>query len=294
MAAHSNELTTMQSVELGILKEIDRICREHGIDYFMIAGSMLGAVRHKGFIPWDNDIDLGLLRDDYDKLMEIAGKELKEPFALHTYQNCPDHHYYFAHAVDTRYQVRRTGSQDQRVEDVWVDIYPFDGLPDNVVQRFVHCFLLLFERFMYHMAYFDKINVARSDRPPLQKAVLRAASAVHWLIRPDKSIWRDKMDRRLRKYPPKACNKVMNFISVYLMKEVYQRSLFEHLIDYQFEDMKVPGPEDYDSYLTHMYGDYMTPISEDKRNSRPVEVLFDEQQDSSAPVAQMNLAEGMA
>lgn len=277
MIGQHSKLTTMQSIELGILKELDRICRENDIKYFIIAGTMLGAIRHKGFVPWDDDIDLGLLREDYDRLMEIAEKELKAPFALHTYKNCPEHHYYFAHAVDTRYQVMRTGSSDQRIEDVWVDIYPFDGLPANPVQRLFHCFVLLFDRFMYHMAFFDKINIARSDRPPLQKAMLTAASHVQRFIKPDKNTWRNRMDRRLRRYPAAACKMVINFISVYLMKEVYEKKLFDELVDYQFEDMRVPGPRNYDSYLSHMYGDYMTPISEDERVSHPMEVLFEEE-----------------
>ena len=277
-----HKLTKMQSVELGILKQIDHICNENGVTYLLNGGSMLGAIRHKGFIPWDDDIDIAMLRDDYDKFLELAERELKPPFAIHTYKNEPSHHYYFAHAVDTRFQVRRTGSQDKRVEDVWVDIYPIDGLPDNPVVRGAHCFKCLFFRFMYHLAYFDKISIDRSDRPLPQKIVLRAIKPIHGLLKPDKNKWRDRMDKTLRKYRPQDSKLSMNFISVYLMRELFPTRVFTELAEYVFEDMLVKGPRDYDTYLTHMYGDYMTPVSAD--NAHPIEVLFDESDESANEV----------
>ena len=274
MTDAKRRISRMQAVELNILKEIDRICEEHGVTYFLIGGSMLGAVRHKGFIPWDDDIDIAMIRDDYDKFIKLAEDELTSPFAIHTYRNTPSHHYYFAHAVDTRYQVRRTGSQDQRIEDVWVDIYPIDGLPDNRMARAIHVFSCLFYRFMYHLAFFEKISINRSDRPLGQKIILRIIAPFQSAIKPDKNKWRDRMDRALRKYRPQDSELSINFISVYLMRELFPTRIFTELAEYPFEDMIVKGPKDFDTYLTGMYGDYMTPVSPDQ--AHPIEMLFED------------------
>ncbi len=81
-----NELKSLQAIELDILKQIDSLCNEHGLKYFLVGGSLLGAARHKGFIPWDDDIDIGMLREDYDKFISIAEKELSDPYKVNTYK----------------------------------------------------------------------------------------------------------------------------------------------------------------------------------------------------------------
>lgn len=270
-----HELTQLQILELDILRQIDALCKKHNISYMLNGGSMLGAVRHQGFIPWDDDIDIAMLRDDYDRFLKIAEDELDAPYALHTYSNCSDHHYYFSHVVDTRYQVRRTGSADRRVEDVWVDVYPIDGIPDNPLVRTFHLGNLLFDRFMYHMAHFEKVNTERADRPAFQKAILRVVSPISSLIKPDRNKWRDRMDKGLRKYSARNTKNAMNFISVYMLRESFPSTMFTDLEGYPYEDMIVPGPRDFDPYLRKMYGDYMTPISEGARHE--LEILFNEE-----------------
>lgn len=78
----SDKMRKIWQVELSMLDKIDAICRKHHIQYFLLHGTLLGAVRHKGFIPWDDDLDIGMLRKDYDKFMEVAPKELGEPYFL--------------------------------------------------------------------------------------------------------------------------------------------------------------------------------------------------------------------
>lgn len=86
MSTYTNEeIRSVQLVELKILLEIDRICKEHSIEYFLTSGSVLGAVRHGGFIPWDDDIDIGMSRENYDRFIEIAPHALRQPYVLQTY-----------------------------------------------------------------------------------------------------------------------------------------------------------------------------------------------------------------
>ena len=129
-----NATKFLQEKELDMVKEFLKICEKHNLKYFMAGGTFLGAVRHKGFIPWDDDVDLGMYRDDYEKFLDIAKRELPYPYEVHTYRNCKEHHYYFSHIIDVRYKVRRMGSLDKREEYVWIDIFPYDGLPKGKIK----------------------------------------------------------------------------------------------------------------------------------------------------------------
>ena len=268
-----NATEFLQKKELDMVKEFLRICEKHDLRYFMAGGTFLGAVRHKGFIPWDDDVDLGMYRRDYDRFLEIAKKELSYPYKLQTYRNCEDHHYYFSHIVDARYKVRRMGSLDKREEYVWIDIFPYDGLPKGRLKSSVVYARLLFYRFCYHMAYFDKINIARSDRPAWQKGILQILKISYTLLRFDKNKWRDKIDRLLKKQDLQKCDKIMSFMGVKLHKEIFPKKVYEDLVEYQFEDVLMKGPVDYERVLGQMYGDYRNPPPIEKRVSHPMEIV---------------------
>lgn len=264
----------LQCLELDIVKEFIRICDKHGLKYFMAGGTFLGAVRHNGFIPWDDDIDMGMYRCDYDKFLKIAETELSYPYKIQTYQNTDSHHYYFSHVIDMRYKVRRLGSLDKREEYVWIDIFPYDGLPNGVRGNLFYL-RLLFCRFCYHMANFDKINIARTDRAVWQKAVLKILFVIHKLFRFDKQKWINKIDVLLKTNDLKNCDRVMSFMGLKLQKEILPRKIYDNLIDYSFEDMNLKGPRDSDTVLRRLYGNYMELPPENKRKSHPMEVLND-------------------
>lgn len=135
------DLRKLQLIQLEMLLEVDRICRENNIEYFLSAGTLLGAVRHEGFIPWDDDLDLRMRRKEFDKFFNICKKELNdEKFFLQTYKTDPEYRWGYA-------KVRRKGTQYIRkgqeaikcVSGVSIDIFIIDNLPDNkVVQIAFH------------------------------------------------------------------------------------------------------------------------------------------------------------
>lgn len=269
-----NTTKFLQSLELDMVKEFVRICNKYDLTYFMAGGTFLGAIRHKGFIPWDDDVDMGMYRHDYDRFLKIAETELAYPYKIQTYRNTGSHHYYFSHIVDTRYKVRRLGSLDKREEYVWIDIFPYDGLP-NGIRGDLFYLRLLFCRFCYHMANFDKINIARTDRAVWQKIVLKFLLVVYKFFRFDKRKWINKIDVLLKSNDLRNCDRIMSFMGLKLHKEIIPREIYDDLIDYSFEEIHLKGPRNSDIVLKQMYGDYMELPPENKRKSHPMEVLSD-------------------
>lgn len=118
--AHRSDL---QNYIWDIMKVILKFIEKEGTEYYMLGGALLGAVRHKGFIPWDDDIDIGIPRGEYERFLSDIKRELPDYMAVRTYKNSRNHHYYFSRIVDKRYKVKRTGSEVDRLEEVWVDIF---------------------------------------------------------------------------------------------------------------------------------------------------------------------------
>ena len=125
-------LEEVKQVELEILLVFDRVCRENGLKYSMCAGTLLGAVRHQGFIPWDDDIDLCMPRPDYEKLIRLSreGKLFPEYLKLACFEEGTLDSPYMK-IMDTRTRIREENYTQQDVKSLWIDVFPVDGLPDT-------------------------------------------------------------------------------------------------------------------------------------------------------------------
>ncbi|MBQ7430069.1 MAG: LicD family protein [Butyrivibrio sp.] len=267
-----NKLEVLQKLELDILYQIDLLCKKHGLKYFLVGGTLLGAARHGGFIPWDDDIDIGMLRDDYDRFIEIAQKELECPYKVNTYKNNAEHHYYFIHVVNTRYSVKRLGSLDQRVENVWVDIYPYDGMPNNKVARYAYYYTLQVYNFLFHIGYFEKINLARPGRPLYQKLLLSVLKKIYRYINIDGSSWRRKFDNLLHTQCLEKSNYIFSPAGMGGTKEIFEKEDFIPMSKLEFEGKVCYVPNNYSRYLTKLYGDWMSPPK--NKEVHPMEILF--------------------
>ena len=271
----AEHLNDTQKYILYVLREVTRVLEELNIPYFMQGGTMLGAIRHKGFIPWDDDVDLGIPRAEYDRLLKEVSARLPENLELRTYDDETDHHYYFARIVDKRYQIRRMGSIEERLENIWVDLFPLDGMPNGCISRQWHKMRLLMTRLKFHLSCFEKVNIKRPGRPLIERIIIRVAMITRvgkwWNTR--KQL--DKMDRLLKKYPPEKSKYLVNFTgqTSFKFNEMFKKEVYGQGKEYPFEDMTLVGPEKYDAYLKSLYGDYMTPPKESDRNAHAAELV---------------------
>ena len=129
------ELTQLHQVLYEILEEIVRICDKHNIPYFVIGGTAIGALYDKAILPWDDDIDIGMKRDDYNKFLRIASQELKEPYFLSWIETDPHTPYYFAKVKKNNTLFTEEMFKDVHAPGIFVEYIPFDRIPDNKLLR---------------------------------------------------------------------------------------------------------------------------------------------------------------
>lgn len=257
----SEDLRQMQMNMLELLIEFDRICRKHDIKYSLDGGTFLGAVRHKGFIPWDPDADIVIHRQDYNRFKEICEKELKHDcFFLQDYKT--DKHYRWGYARLLRKGTEYVRAGHEHIDarnGVFIDIFTMDSVPDSKWARVVHKFLCYCIRKALwsevgrvvhpkalHRGFFRLISLLGKDRIFYARDKL-----AEWCNRNDKSIL------------------IRHMCSPHPKKHSYgfPRALFDSLSEYEFEGHKFWGFTDYDWYLKSIYDDYMTLPPEEQRTS---------------------------
>ncbi|MBE6766321.1 MAG: LicD family protein [Ruminococcaceae bacterium] len=253
----------LQETLLEILKVTTETLEKHGICPFLIAGSCIGAVRHEGIIPWDDDIDIGLFRKDYEKAREVLRKHLPEGY---TYcdERLEDNYPYsfgkvrkdgtaFVHGGDAHLDIH---------QGVYMDIFPFDAIPDDrklFLKQYKKCVRLKKMADLKYMSYKKNGHM----RPFYQLPLIFAG---HTLF--SKNRIKKKLHRVITRYSAKTDTKYLfNFLSIYGEKERVEREWFQSLREVSFDGVRAYIPEGYDAYLTFLYGDYMTPPPEDKRVS---------------------------
>ena len=274
------EIRKLQLLELEMLKEVLRICREHQLTYYALGGTLLGAVRHKGFIPWDDDIDIGIPRPDYEKFLKIAADEL------------PDHLQVDYFKTEDRSLVKRPSyackirnlnvDVIERIANIpnrtkaWIDIFPLDGVPGNWLLRKIHSFRMLYRRMRIQFSMFDEnVHTMRSNRPWYEKALIKFYRITRVGRNSDPYDMMYRMDEALTRYDYDSCSYLINFMGAWKLKELFPKSVYGDGKEYPFEDLLITGPADADYVLKQMYGDYMTPPpdSENTANHHALELI---------------------
>lgn len=248
------DLEKLKSLQLEMFKIFIKICDKYSLRYYLNGGTCLGAVRHKGFIPWDDDIDVGMPRPDYERFMEIAESELPDCYFLQNSKTDPDFPMGFAkiRACNTTF-IESTVSHLNINHGVYFDIFPLDG----------YCTKPLFKlkRKLYVIAV-SKIFNNKSAKKGLKKFIVGILSS----LIPDYRVARDKLIILTSGCSYDKYEMVANYYGAWGEKEVFPREkcLGEGSVG-MFEGISVVLPADPDDYCTRLYGDYMKLPPEDKR-----------------------------
>ncbi|MDO4803613.1 MAG: LicD family protein [Lachnospiraceae bacterium] len=273
-------LRKLQLAELNIIKVFMEICEREHLRYYMIGGTMLGAIRHKGFIPWDDDVDIGMPREDYDRLYELLkdGGNLPEHFEYLNYKIKDGYMRYFSRIVDNRVLVYNASGRKEIVEAAWIDLFPLDGSPNNALLRNIRYSFIMFKRMQYHLAFMDSmVNLNRPGRPLYQRIIIGLAKRIPIGRGKNGKDILDDIDRELKKYGWDGSSTGANVFGAYAHREIVPKTVWgQGVSKYAFEDVELPGPADYDAFLGRFYGNYMVLPPEEKRdkhNIRKIEFL---------------------
>ncbi len=268
-----NDLTEVHKLTLSLAKVFISLCEKHGLRYYFIGGSVIGILRHGGFIPWDDDIDIGMPRRDHDRLMEILKTDMPEGYGICNRHTDENWHFNLSQFVDMESEILIHLAQTPRSAHVWLDIFPLDGLPTGKLRRWFHVKNILLHRYLVQIAHVTTQVDAYRKRPALEKLVLGFCKVIPIgkLIKTDKVL--DRMERILRKYDYDESVFVGNMLGRQRENEVVLREQFGTPVQKQFEDILVNIPEKYHELQTHFYGDYMAMPPEEKRESHNVTIV---------------------
>ncbi|MCD8221080.1 MAG: LicD family protein [Clostridiales bacterium] len=257
---NENEKTNIEKlhdVDLEIVKAVVKICDKNGLVYYMSGGTLLGAVRHHGFIPWDDDIDLAMPRDDYEKFLQIAPTELPHNLQIVNYRTDPLYQYYITRVRDTETRVEEIRIEnDYRYTNASIDIFPLDGTPNSLPIRKLYFLRVMTHRALMSLCYKDSIDRSRK-RGKIEKIFLYVMERlpIERIFDPYKE--KCKIDKIMRKHSVEKSNNIGCLMGTYRTNQIVPKRYFGNGKMYKFESIMLRGPELYDEYLTQMYGNYM-------------------------------------
>ena len=271
-------LKRIQEVELEILKDFMDICDRHGLDYFGIAGSGIGALRHHGFIPWDDDIDVAMPRDDFEKLLPLVEKEMGDKYLIMNAERYPNYP-----LMTTRMTMRGTKFKEEALKNIdaplgiFLDLYPLDKVSDNPKEA---------RRQARDAWFWSKILILRSIPFPMlgfsgwkAKIIHAICGLAHLVLSilhvPKTWIYKKAYEAETRSnHYTKTKNldffcDTTPYMNLYAVKDIYP------LRKLPFEDVELNFPHNLHNNLTGMYGDYMQlPPEEKRKNHYPYELEF--------------------
>lgn len=233
---YTNDLRGMQFVALDILKEFDRICRKNNIEYWLDGGTLLGAVRHKGFIPWDDDIDVCVKKEDEEKLKKCLEEELPYYYFLEKFGNEKRDHFY---KLKDKYSIENSMLKEK--DNIWIDIFLMNKIKDDKKIKNT----ILKKRKIIKKKY------------PNSKLWLNIRENIKWFLLSligikDQGLEAEKIfDESAKEYDS------FIYMRGYTWWHTYKKDWIFPLKEIEFEGYKFLSPNNYHKYLTSYYGDYM-------------------------------------
>ena len=241
-------------------KHLDELCEKNGLTMYLAAGSLLGAVRHKGFIPWDDDIDVFMTRPDYDRLVEICRADNNGRYKLLAHELDKNYLYTFGKMVDTRTLLIEKGGDAGVEMGLFIDIFPLDGLGNDVETAKKH---------MKKVQKLINLNLSflvkpwRKEVPFLKNAAIAACRVLATVY--GKERIHKKLYESLHSLPYEDSALVGGFCDQTSDSRIWPKEIFFGKERLPFEDTSFYAPSGWDEYLTRFFGDYMTPPPPEKQ-----------------------------
>ncbi len=257
MAVYSQEqLQKMQEVELDLFKAFIEVCEKLRLKYYLLGGTLLGAVRHKGFIPWDDDIDIGMPRKDYEIFIQKAQDLLPEHYFVQTLYSEPKIPYNFCKVRNSNTTFIESSIKKLNINHgVYIDVFPLDGYPNDKKEQ------KKFKRKqLFYKIWINKIFTCKDDS--FIKRALRLGLKVITFFMPVKVAVK-KREKLYKSYA--ETDMIANYCGAWKEKEIVPKDWYGEGVQLEFEGLKVNAPAQYDKWLTQVYGDYMQLPPEEKR-----------------------------
>lgn len=262
----SAEMKQVWNIELEMMEKVHEICKENNITYSLAGGSLLGAVRHKGYIPWDDDIDIIMLRKDYEKFLEIAQKQLEYPFFVQYYKT--EKYYPRGHAQIRNSETTAIINGDeynQFNKGIFIDIFPLDNIPENEKEK--KRFLNKLVKTKRKLKRFYNIDSNSIIKHYVKKIIKKVK---YTFVNYNKEI--EKFEKMLKTYNDRE-TKQCGALGFRPDEFKYQTEWFEKTIEVPFENITVKIISNYDEALKRQYNDYME-IPKNKNGSVHGKVIF--------------------
>lgn len=275
---NNNLLRNLQLVELEILDEIVEIFNKNNLTYYISGGTFLGAVRHKGFIPWDDDIDVAMPRTDYEKFKKIANKELSKKYKYRNFENDKTIKVCFSRVETDKIKVKDLSAEKEDIRNAWIDIFPLDGMPNSKIKSFFRKTKLLYLRMMLQYSEFSTIvNQNLPNRPFYEKILIFFGKIIPFERILDSRKIMYKLDKELKSVSEKTSKYYVNFLGIYKFKSIMLKDeIYKDGALYEFEGKKYNAPKEYDKYLKQIYGDYHALPKNIDRNKHHIEVILND------------------
>lgn len=253
------DLTEVHQANLAILKEIDRICRKYKIKYLLDAGTLLGAVRHKGFIPWDDDADIAFTRANYDAFLKVVRRELPQEMELLEPEDLRGGRAFYDFTARIIYKNSSTQEDSEemrfyegKLNHLWVDLFTIDELPENKISSTI---TLLLHTVIYGLAMGHRYKLDFKKYSLINKICVAALALIGKLI-PMKTL--RKLQKRVAVKDRKG-KSGLRYYSNYQPDYLYvtlKKEWCEETVDLEFEDTRLMAPKGWHEVLTWIYGDY--------------------------------------
>ena len=259
------ELKQVQDIQKELIGEVKRICKKCNIHFGMVGGTMLGAIRHNGYIPWDDDADIGFLRTEYEKFREACKTELNhEKYYMQDLRDTEGYRWGYGKLRRKNTEFIRLNQEFMPYEQgISIDLMPFDNVPDGWLAKRIH----FFRCFIYRKVFWSEVGSRAEENVWIRR--------IYQIMRLIPMKWLLKSYQRFIDNGQKKKTKLVRILTFPTPKGVYgyERRWYTRLGMYQFDDMMLPGAKDFDGYLKVKYGNYMELPPVEKRKTHPISKL---------------------